>query len=152
MKTILSIVLIATIYSSYEWANAVAQPGASPPAKTLEFTQSSLSLKELGKMSDYQSISNSPLFDEDRKPQQKVAVVNKIEKKPVTKKLAIKALGIALAGEKVLAVVKNLKTGKIVRLRINDSLHGWTLKGVSESSLIFSRAEVEKAVRFRKEE
>ena len=152
MKILLSIMLIAAIYSSYEWANSAVQPVAGAPAKTLEISPNNINLKVLSGMSDYQTISNSPLFDEDRKPQQKVVVVKKIEKKQVKENLLVKALGIALAGEKLLAVVKDMKTGKIVRLKINDNVHGWTLKGVSENSLIFSRAEIEKAIRFRNEE
>ncbi len=100
-------------------------------------------------MNEYESIATRPLFDEDRKPARQVIVAKKIEKKVVRKDLVIQALGIALVGDKFLAVIKDLKTGKVLRLRINDSIYGWKLSGVSENSLIFSRADLEKIIKFR---
>ncbi len=62
----------------------------------------------------------------------------------------VQALGIAVTGETILAVIKDLENGKVYRLRIDEEINGWTLKDVSTDSFIFSKGETEKSIGFKK--
>lgn len=149
MKLLLTIFLLAAICMSYYLANRVINTDVSITNGDFGFSGSGLDMQELSQFDSYQAISRKPLFDQDREP---VKIV--VEKKPtiekvVAKPLAVQALGIAVSGERLLAVVKDLRTGKVHRLRVNDAVEGWTLIDVSTDSFVFAKAGVEKTVKFK---
>ena len=152
MKTLISFLLILGIFSAYRWVNSVIHRDIEMTENTLGLSNSNAGLKRLEKINQYNSIFHKPLFDEDRELQKVVIAKKKVEKKVTKNELLVQAIGIALAGDNFLAVIKDLKSGKIFRLRMDESISGWTLTGVSENSLVFSRGEVEEIVYFRKVE
>jgi len=149
IKLSLSITLLAAIFTSYYLVGSMVGKTASVPASTLNFTESGAEIRKLEAFNEYEDIAQRPLFDADREP--KIIEVKKkvVQKKPVKKDLLVKALGIAVTGESILAVLKDMKSGKILRLRINEGFNGWTLKSVSTDSFIFAKGETEKAIRFK---
>lgn len=150
MKTLISLMLIVAIFSGYRFTTTSIEEEINVPASTLDISESSVDLKTLAQIGEYDSIFLKPLFDEDREPEKKVVAKKKLIK-PVRKKLSIQALGIALAGEKFLAVVKDLRNGKVLRLRVDEKIHGWTLTGVSANSLIFAQGDLKEIKQFRKD-
>lgn len=129
--------------------NLMINEEASAPSSNFKFASIGESIEELELFDNYRVITSKPLFDQDRKPM-KVAVVKKVaQQKKVAKPLKVQALGIAVTGESLLAVVKDLRTGKISRLRVNDELDGWTLRSVSNNSFVFAKGGIEEVVKFK---
>jgi hypothetical protein len=140
---------MAAISGSYYMVNLMINEEASAPSSNFKFASIGESVEELELFDNYRVITSKPLFDQDRKPM-KVAVVKKLaQQKKVAKPLKIQALGIAVTGESLLAVVKDLRTGKISRLRVNDELDGWTLRSVSNNSFVFAKGGIEEVVKFK---
>ena len=115
----------------------------------MNFEQDALSIKKLGNIDEYESITEKPLFVESREKTIKVVKKKKPQRKAVVQDLKVQALGIALTNEGVLAVIKDLKNGKIIRLRINEEIYGWSLDGVSEDSFTFSKDGQTKIIKFK---
>jgi len=149
IKLSLSITLLAAIFTSYYLVGSLVGKTATVPVNTLDFTEGNSEIKRLEALSAYEAISQSPLFDADREPAKKEIKKKVVQKKQVKQDLLVKALGIAVTGESILAVVKDMKSGKILRLRVNEKFNGWTLKGVSKNSFVFFKDEAEKAIRFK---
>ncbi len=120
----------------------------SVPVNSFRFAATDSQTRQLNDVSQYQAISSIPLFDEDRRPEKKVVAIKVVQKK-VEKQLKVQALGIAVSGDGLLAVVKDLRTGRIYRLRVDDAVDGWTLTDVSAERFIFAKAGVEKSVKFK---
>jgi hypothetical protein len=140
---------MAAITGSYYMVNLMINEEASAPSSNFKFASIGESIEELELFDNYRVITSKPLFDQDRKPM-KVAVVKKVaQQKKVAKPLKVQALGIAVTGESLLAVVKDLRTGKISRLRVNDELDGWTLRSVSNNSFVFAKGGIEEVVKFK---
>ena len=118
-------------------------------ANNFGFAESNWEIRQLGDISGYQDISARPLFDADREPEKKIEKKKVTKKKVVEKKLMVQALGIAITGENLLAVVKDMRNGKILRLRVNEQIDGWTLTSVSADSFVFSKGATEKVVKFK---
>ncbi len=149
MKLLISTTLLAAIFLSYYLLSSLVGEDVSVPVNTLNFSQSGSEIKKLQAFNVYENIAKIPLFDADREPV-KVEVKKKtVRKKVVQKKLLVKALGIAVTDEGILGVVKDMKTGKILRLRINEEIDGWILKSVSANSFVFSKDETEKVIKFK---
>ena len=149
IKLSLSIILLAAIFMSDYLVNSMVGSGVNVPGSTLGFSGSSSELRKLEPFNVYESISLKPLFDIDREPE-KIEVENEvIQKIPVKKDLLVQAIGIAVTGETILAVIKDLENGKIYRLRIDEEINGWTLKNVSADSFVFSKSEIEKSIGFK---
>ena len=106
-------------------------------------------LKTVASLSSYGSISDQPLFIKNRKLNKPKTVQKIIRKKPVDQTLRVKALGVALTGDGVIAVIKDLKDGKIVRMKIDDELKGWALKSVAEGQFSFRKDDLEITVKFK---
>ncbi len=149
MKLSISITLLAAIFLSYYLLSSLLGKGVSVPENTLEFSETGTEISRLLAIKEYEDIAKRPLFDADREPVKPKIKKKTIQKKPEKKKLLVKALGIAVTGDSILAVVKDMKTGKIIRLRINEQLDGWVLKSVSENSFVFSKDDTEKAIKFK---
>jgi hypothetical protein len=150
MKYIISLVLIIAIVLLF-FINSNIEPGSrqAPHELQFSFNQETTNVKKLKNMGDYNAIVERPLFIEDRQfaEVKKVKLVPK--KRPVIDDLKVKALGIALTGDGILAVLKDLKNGNNLRLRIGEEIYGWRLDSVSESSFTFSKAGKEKVVAFK---
>ncbi len=113
------------------------------------FSNKELKEKSLESISHYNAIIEKPLFIEDREfeKEEEVKIVRK--PKPVIEDLKVKALGVALTSDGLLAVIVDLKNSKNLRLRIGDKIYGWRLDGVSESSFTFSKDGKEKVIAYK---
>jgi len=149
IKLSLSIILLAAIYLSYSMVSSMVASNANVSMSTLGFSISSSELRKLEPFNKYKSISGKPLFDSDREPEKIEVTKEAIQKIPVKKDLLVQAIGIAVTGETILAVIKDLENGKIYRLRIDEEINGWALKSVSADSFVFSKSEVEKSIGFK---
>ncbi len=149
MKTLISLLSLGAIYWSYYILTNPDNYDAITPENQPSFSQFESDLKPLEKLNYYQVITNKPLFDEDREPEKKVVKIKKVVKAPVVNDLKVQALGIALSSDGIIAVIKDLKNGKILRLRINEEVYGWILKGVSQEEFTFSRNGIEKTINFK---
>ena len=130
--------------------NSIVGNGVNVPESTLGLTGSSSEIRKLEPFNVYESIALKPLFDSDREPEKIEVTKEAIQKIPVKKDLLVQALGIAVTGETILAVIKDLENGKVYRLRIDEEINGWALKDVSTDSFIFSKGETEKSIGFKK--
>lgn len=150
MKSILSLILIIAIVLVY-FVNTQSEQEQQQAGRDLQinFSQDDSNVKQLENLNAYNAIVERPLFIEDRQfvEEKKVQVVRK--PKPVIDDLKVTALGIALTGDGILAVLKDLKNGNNLRLRIGEEIYGWRLDAVSESSFTFSKAGKEKVVVFK---
>jgi hypothetical protein len=149
MRLFLSILLLAAIGTTYYLVEARVSAELNVTASSFEFPQTNPQKRQLKPLAAYQSITDSPLFDEDRKPPEVVVVQQEIKPKAVTKELMVQAIGIAVAGETLLAVVKELRSGAILRLKLNDDVDGWALTSVSTSEFVFTKDDVRKIVEFK---
>lgn len=150
MKLLFSLIFILGIALVYYFSRG-AETDNQQAAHDLQigYAQDEVSGKNLKNLNQYDAIIERPLFIEERQfaEEQKVKVVRK--PKPVIEDLKVKALGIALTGDGILAVLKDLKNGKNIRLRIGEEIYGWRLDGVSESSFTFSRDGKERVIAFK---
>lgn len=150
MKLLVTILLIAAIYFSYSTAGSVLNKEVSVVDNNLVFSDLNLEVRQLDTVYRYQVIASNPLFIEARKPFIEV-VKKKVRTKEIIKQdLRVQALGIAVSGELFIAVVKDLRTGEILRLRVNEKIDEWRLKRVSADSFVFANGEAEKVIGFRK--
>ncbi len=149
MRLLTSLLLISVLAFGYQEFSRSFSSEFPAPQNSLELTEYDNDLERLKPVQHYAAISQQPLFDETRKPPVVVVQPKVVKKKPLVRQLRIQALGIAVTSENVLAVVKDLRDGKIRRLRIDDTIDGWALKGVSEDSFVFNRNGSEKVVKFK---
>jgi len=149
MKLSISMTLLAAILLTHYLVGSLVGKGVTVPSSTLSFTESGAEIRKLEAFNEYEDIAQNPLFDADREPA-KIEVKKKvIQKKQVKKDLMVKAIGIAVTGDSILAVIKDMSNGKILRLRINEKINGWTLKSVSTNSFVFFEGKKEKSINFR---
>jgi hypothetical protein len=124
--------------------------GVETPKAGLEFNEYDASLKKLKSVRDYSDIAERPLFDEDRVAEKKaVKKVKKVVRRPMVDDLRVQALGVALSSDGILAVIKDLKVGKTVRIRIDEEIYGWKLKSVADNKFTFSKQGKEKVIYFK---
>jgi hypothetical protein len=115
----------------------------------LELTKGQVAINSLGNPDQYDSIVKRPLFIEARKFEEEKKAVAKARPVPVRQDLKLLALGVAVSGEGILAVVKSLKTGKISRLNIGEQIEGWELKSVSGDRFTFTRDTRKKVINYQ---
>jgi hypothetical protein len=150
MKLILSIILILVIAMEYFlMSDPVSEAKIDDHGLKLEVNNSVPGVKKLERINAYNSIVERPLFIAERRFEEEKKVKKLVTKAPVIQDLRVQALGIALAGDGLLAVVKDLKNGQTLRLHIGDELYGWSLKSVSEISFTFSKGGKEKLIKFK---
>ena len=149
MKWVLTLLLICAFVAIYLLFGHSEQQKQAVSDLQIASTQDNANAKQLGSMNSYEVIVKRPLFIEQREfdKEQPVKKVRRV--KPVIEDLKVKALGIALTGEGILAVLKDLKNGNSVRLRIGEKIYGWRLDAVSETSFTFSKSGKEKVVVFK---
>lgn len=150
MKLIISILLTLGIALVY-FMTGESETDSNQQNQELQigYAQDDVRVNNLKSLNQYNAIVERPLFVEERQfePEEEVKVVSK--PKPVIEDLKVQALGIALTSDGILAVLKDLKNGKNLRLRIGEEIYGWRLDGVSESSFTFSKGGREKVVAFK---
>jgi hypothetical protein len=149
MRFLVTLLLAAAMVLGYLKLEASISAPADAPTNVLGLEENRVDIAQLESIGAYASIIDLPLFDPTRRPPQ-VEVKLVESPKPVVKQLKIQAIGIAVTSDHLLAVVKDLSTGKILRLRIGDSVEDWSLSRVSEDSLVFVRDGNEKIVQFKK--
>lgn len=148
MRYLITLILMLAIILGYQkLGEAIAAESASG-AGSMEFWDYRMELAGLARLDEYGAIAELPLFDESRRPPV-VKVQTVVKQQPVKQKLQIQALGIAVADESILAIVKDLRTGKIQRMRLFEKIDGWELQRVDEDSFVFERDGVDKVVKFR---
>lgn len=150
MKLIISIFFVLGIALVYYFGSgAETEDQQAAPDLQIGQVQDEVREKKPDSLSQYKAIIERPLFIEERQfaAEEEVKVV--IKPKPVIEDLKVQALGIALSSEGILAVLKDLKNGKTLRMRIGDEIYGWALKGVSETSFTFSKGGKEKVITFK---
>ena len=150
MKSILSLILVVAVAAVYfVMGQSTPEQGQSGRDLQINYGQDDSNVKQLKNLNAYSAIVERPLFIEDREfaEEKKVEVVRK--PKPVIDDLKVTALGIALTGDGILAVLKDQKNGNNLRLRIGEEIYGWRLDAVSESSFTFSKSGKEKVVAFK---
>ncbi|MCP4981456.1 MAG: hypothetical protein GY935_13285 [Gammaproteobacteria bacterium] len=148
MRILISILLASSIFLGYQkLSQSIAGEIAVEP-NSLNYSEFRVELTQLESIEEYSAIARLPLFNQTRRPPV-VEVKRVVKRKPVEQKLQIQALGIAVTSENLLAVVKDLRTGKIRRLRIDEKIDGWTLKRVADDSFVFERKGVEQMVKFK---
>jgi hypothetical protein len=149
MKLLISILLLAAIGVTYYLVDARVSAELSMTPSSFKFPQTNPEKRQLKPLAAYQSITENPLFDEDRKPPEVVVEQEVVKPKVVKKELMAQAIGIAVSGETLLAVVKELRSGAILRLKLNDDIDGWVLTSVSSSEFVFTKDDVRKIVAFK---
>jgi hypothetical protein len=143
------LLLLAAIVLGYVKLEASIAAPAEASTNVLSLEEKRVDIVQLDSIGAYASIIDLPLFDPTRRPPEvEVKVVE--PPKPVVKQLRIQAIGIAVTDDHLLAVIKDLSNGKILRLRIGDNIDDWALGRVSEDSLVFVRDGNEKEVQFKK--
>ncbi len=150
MKYFASILLVLTAALSFYFLNNALMEKANVTQELhMNVSSNANSVKNIGKISEYSAIVERPLFIEERRfeKEQQQKVIRKAT--PVVQDLKVQALGIALTGEGIIAVLKDLSNGKIYRLRIGEEIYGWSLKSVSHESFTFVKGEAEKLIKFK---
>ena len=151
MKMMITLVLSLLITSSYFFIERrLSSTGQEVPEVALQINPTDISLSSLGEVSGYSSISDRPLFVEQRKLEIRKKPEIKVKPAPVRRTLKVKALGVAVSNEGILAVVKSQASGKIFRLNLGDEIDGWRLQSVANQSFTFSRDNENKVVTFKK--
>ncbi len=151
MRILITLLLMSIIVLGYQKLNETFTREVTVPVDVLDLSEYKVDIARLESAADYSAIAKLPLFEETRRPPvAKVKTV--VKKKPVEKRLQIQALGIAVTDDSVLAVIKNLRTGKIMRLRFNDQIDGWTLKEVAADRFVFEKNGIEKEIKFKRKQ
>jgi hypothetical protein len=150
MKLVFSIVLVLCIALEYVFlSNPVSENKNENHDLKFEANTTVASVKSLQNITNYNAIVERPLFIEERRFEEEKKEEKVVRRAPVIQDLRVQALGVALSGDGLLAVIKDLKNGQTKRLHIGDDIYGWVLKGVSESSFTFSKDKREKVVKFK---
>ena len=152
MKFLISILFMAAIYLSYYQTYSSISQEVKLPESSFVFPESTSQARQLSSVSEYQVISEKPLFDEDRAPEKIIVKERVVQQKVVERELKLQALGIAVADNSFLAVLKDLTNGKIFRLRLNEEFDGWSLASVSKDSFVFVKGKNSKVIAFRNNE
>ena len=99
-------------------------------------------------LSAYSAVSEKALFTRERGFRK--APVKKPRIQPARQpRLEVQALGIAVSDDGMLAVVKERRTGKIRRLRINEQISGWKLVSIASDGFSFEKSGKEIFVVFK---
>lgn len=101
------------------------QPVADNPLKTLKLKQ-------------FSAISKRPLFAEDRNPPAKGHKRKKAkQKKPAPKKRKqvarvdhLQLLGVSLSGPNSIALIRNKRSGRASKVRLEDVIAGWEVAAI----------------------
>lgn len=149
MRFLITILLLLATYFSYTLTNSILVKEVTTVANSFEFPDSVVSTRQLKTIGFYQAITLNPLFSESRMPLIEVVIKKIVKNKIVKKDLQVQALGIAVSGELFLAIVKDLRSGKVLRLKINEQIDEWRLINVSAGSFVFSNGDLEKVISFR---
>ncbi len=148
MKSLITILLLSACGLVYQNLSRVVQTQVPSIATSLDIAESKIEITRLDPVNQYADIARYPLFDATRRPPVvKIKTVKK--KKKVPPKLQVQALGIAVTDDSVLAVVKNLRTGKIKRMKFDEQIDGWTLKEVGEDRFLFEKNGVQREILFK---
>lgn len=150
MKLLFSLLLILALSLTYFYMDqALTQDETASHDTKLDLKPVTSDKENLKQMNAYSAIVDRPLFIEERRFEQEIK--EKVIRKPtpVIQDFKVQGLGIALTGEGIIAVLKDLKNGDIVRLRIGDGFSGWSLKSVSHESFTFVKGEAEKVIKFK---
>ena len=150
MQIMVTLLLSVALYSGYYViTDSLDRPSSDLPEYKVTLVNKGAQARSLKGINQYAAISRAPLFTESRKLV-KPEKTKKIRRKVVVQQaLSIKALGIALSGDGVIAVVKDLKNGKILRLGIQDKIYGWTLSSVSDGQFSFTKGSRSKIIKFK---
>lgn len=141
--------MVMLLFSYWYVSNRIDQAGSEAQVFNMAVSPGKLEINGLDNIRAYDAIVERPLFIEEREIKKTLKKRTTRIVKPAVKKLKLKALGVAVTNETVLAVVKNLSTGKITRLNVGDLIDGWTLESVAEHSFVFSKDNQQKIVRFK---
>lgn len=149
MKLWITLLLMIALYLGFKYINTAIQEDVAMPTNKLVINSQKAALIRLKPLQEFNSISDAPLFNENRQPEQK-QIINKVVKpKSRVQPLKVKPIGIALTVDGVLAVLKDLSNGQLLRMKVNDIVHGWTLKAVSNESFTFTKGETEKIINYK---
>ncbi len=102
--------------------------------------------------SDFQSLTQKALFNEDRRV---TPPKPKVQRKPVPRpqqKLDVLALGIAVSDEGFLAVVKERRNGEIRRMRLNEKINGWELVSITREGFSYRKEGREVVIPFKQQQ
>jgi len=105
-------------------------------------------LKTLQALPQYASISEQPLFDVSRKAVAKV-VQRRAIRTASQNDLRVKGLGMADGPDGLITVLKDLRSGKVIKLKLNDSFDGWVLSEISQKGFLFLKDQRSQLVEYR---
>jgi hypothetical protein len=142
------ILATALAFSHFHFKDRADNIGAQSRSPRLDINDTRFELTSIGRLSDFNTIAQRPLFIEARREQEAPKVVRKAIT-PVIQNLRVKALGHAVSGNQLLAVIKDLSNGKTLRMRIDENIQGWTLTAVNNSSFTFRKGQAEQVITFR---
>lgn len=146
----ITLLLVVSLVTSYLLITSDLKKQAVEPTEYhISMPESSSPLNRVTHLSNYSAIVDKPLFIQSRTIARKAPQKKTVQKVVKQQKLNIKALGIALAGDGLIAVIKDLNNGRVMRLHLNDELHGWALARVADGQLSFKKGSTEKIVKFR---
>lgn len=146
-------VLVLSLAAQRWLAGGVPESGAiqvSPPDSA---APSSLETRrfELPTKSEYAQVTARPLFNEDRRPeqrddtQQQDAEAIAAEEAP-SELPPLSLTGVIITPEKRIAMLRNTKNREFVTLKEGEPLEGWTLEEVSNRRIVFATGAQQEVV------
>ena len=148
MKLLVTILLSMSCGFTYLKLDRMISAQEEAELGSLELSDLRIEIGELDSLDKFAAISKYPLFDPNRRPPvQKVEVVDK--KISAVPRLQVQALGIAIVDEITLALVRNLRTGEIRRMKFNEEIDGWILTEVTEDRFVFEKQGAKREAIFK---
>ncbi|MFN3400651.1 MAG: hypothetical protein ACK4Z4_09970, partial [Ferrovibrio sp.] len=119
---------------------AVTEPGRGPAG---------MQASVLPVLSELSAAAERPLFNPNRKRAQVAPAAAQQQTAPVRPFRAPILLGIAGAGERRVALIKLPEDKEARRIRIGDSIEGWTVGEIGKDAVTFRNEAAEHEIRLR---
>ena len=126
-----------------QWTAASRAPEPVRPAEAQSGTPGSGELPplpaarsfEMAALSSYAEIVSRPVFSPTRRPPTAARVVGE----PVVGTLAVSLIGVILSADERIALIKLAAGARVLRLRENERLDGWTLVAIELRRVTFEQ-------------
>jgi hypothetical protein len=135
-----------TLLLELTWPHELEPPphaGQAPAEKE----QTADGIVSVGPLSDYLSVTERPLFMQDRRP---FVMVSEPAPVPVGPRAEFELTAVIITSETQIALLRSNLTPTVQRVALNQTLDGWTLAQVSPDAVVLRQGEAAVTVPLRR--
>ncbi|NIR28403.1 MAG: pilus assembly protein PilP [Gammaproteobacteria bacterium] len=147
----MSLVLLCAGLGVLAWAELARAPAPAgrtaevAPGETVLAERSGQAMLAFSPLRDYEEIVRRPLFNETREPDE-AAVEDETAGPSVTAGQAdqLTLTGVVISGDKLIALIRDGRAGRVHRVQRGNSLGEWRLEQVEKESVTLRKGESER--------